>query len=108
MSTVKHPLLPLVQELRVCPTRETTLTEKSLRDAWDGLKADGWTAEAYPPFSVLIALVIHDEVAASLLTTEELGQLLALGELALTRYRERTQPTHHLGKLLAATIKENP
>jgi len=108
VSTAKHPLLPLVQELRVCPTRDTTLTEKSLRDAWDMFKADGWTPGAYPPFSVLTALVIHDEVAATLLTTEEHGQLIALGEQALTRYRERTQPTNQLGKLLAATLKENP
>jgi len=108
VSTAKHPLLPLVQELRVCPTRDTSLTEQSLRDAWDRFKANGWDAGRQPPFSVLAALVIHDEVAATLLTTEELGQLIALGELALARYRERTQPTHHLGKLLAATLKENP
>jgi len=108
VSTAKHPLLPLVQELRVCPTRDTSLTEKSLREAWDRFKANGWDVGRQPPFSVLAALVIHDEVAATLLTTEELGQLIALGELALNRYRERTQPINHLGKLLAATLKENP
>lgn len=108
MSQPNHPLLPLVQELRTCPSRDTSLTEKSLREAWDRFKADGWTPGAYPPFSVLAALVLHDDVAATLLTTEEHGQLLALGELALNRYRERTQPLNHLGKLLAATIKDNP
>lgn len=108
MSAPVHPLLPLVQELRNCPSRDTSLTEKSLRDAWDQFKADGWTPGAYPPFSVLAALVLYDEVTATLLTTEEHGRLLALGELALTRYRERTQPPNQLGKLLAATIKENP
>lgn len=108
MSAPVHPLLPLVQELRACPSRDTTLTEKSLREAWDKFKAGGWDAGRQPPFSVLAALVLHDEVAATLLTTEEHGQLLALGELALNRYRERTQPPNHLGKLLAATIRDNP
>ena len=56
---------------------------------------------------MLAALVLRDEVTATLLTTEELGQLLALGELALTRYRERTQPLNPIGRLIAATIKEN-
>ena len=108
MSAPNRPLLPLVQELRACASRDTSLTEKSLREAWDQFKADGWTPGAYPPFSVLAALVIHDEVVATLLTTEEHGQLLALSELARNRYRERTQPLNHLGKLLADTIKENP
>jgi hypothetical protein len=108
VSAPVHPLLPLVQELRACASRDTTLTEKSLREAWDQFKADGWTPGAYPPFSVLAALILHDDAAATLLTTEEHGQLLALGELALNRYRERTQPPNQLGKLLAATIKDNP
>lgn len=107
MSQSNPPLLLLVQELRACPSRDTRLTEKSVRDAWDQFKADGWTPGAYPPFSVLAALVLRDEVTATLLTTEELGQLLALGELALTRYRERTQPPNPIGRLIAATIKEN-
>ncbi|NBQ42646.1 MAG: hypothetical protein EBU23_08980 [Mycobacteriaceae bacterium] len=108
MSAPHLPLLPLVQELRNCPSRDTRLTAQSLRDAWDQFKANGWTPGAYPPIAVLAALVLHDDGVAALLTTEEHGQLLALGESALTRYRERTQPPNHLGKLLAATIRDNP
>ncbi len=108
MSQSNPPLLLLVQELRACPARDTSLSEQSLRVAWDKFKAGGWDAGRQPPFSVLVALVLHDEVAATLLTTEELGQLIALGDLALTRYRERTQPPNPIGRLVAATIKENP
>lgn len=108
MSAPNHPLLPLVRELRACPARDTSVSEASLRNAWDQFKAGGWDAGRLPPFAVLAALVQDDEAAATLLTIEEHAQLIVLSERAQTRYRERTQPPNHLGKLIAATLKENP
>ena len=103
-----HTLLPLFARLKACPTQDTSFSAKLLAEAWERFNYTGWDRGTEPGPSVIAGLLLHDPSVAKLLTPAERGQLLALCDTALTRYHEKTNPPNHLGKLIAATLKENP
>jgi hypothetical protein len=100
-------LLPLVAQLKACPTQDSSFSEKLLTDAWEQFKHTGWDRGTEPTPAVMVALVLHDEHVAKLLNTAERVQLLALSTIALERYLEKSNPPNQLGKTIAATLKES-
>ena len=99
-------LLPLVTQLRACPSHDSSFSEKLLLEAWERFKHTGWERGTEPAPAVMAGLVLHDEQVARLLNAAERAQLLAQGTLALERYQEKTNPPNKLGKTIAASLKE--
>ena len=99
-------LLPLVAQLKACPTQDSSFSEKLLLEAWERFKHTGWDRGTEPAPAVMAALVLHDENIARLLNTAERMQLLALSTVALERFQEKTNPPNQLGKSIAASLKE--
>lgn len=106
MSTPSHSLLPLVTQLKACPTQDNSFSERQLFDAWERFKHTGWERGNLPTAPVIAGLLVHDEQVATLLAPAEHDQLLALCSNALERYHQRTHPPNQLGKTIAATLKE--
>ena len=100
-------LLPLVAQLKACPTQDNSFSEKLLLEAWERFKHTGWDRGTEPTPAVMASLVLHDEHVAKLLNAAERVQLLALGTVALERYLEKTNPPNQLGKTIAASLKES-
>jgi hypothetical protein len=98
----------LVQNLKLCPTLDTTITPKLLHETWSSLRRlDPEHGDDVTP-ALLVALILFDaETFGSLLSDAELTQLVLLGRQALDSYQLKTNPINQPGKLLAATIKEN-
>ena len=107
MKTSSGSLLPLVTQLKACPTQDASFSEKLLIEAWERFKYTGWDRGTEPTPAVMAALVLHDENTARLLNPAERVQLLALSTVALERYLERTNPPNQLGKTIAASLKES-
>ena len=105
--TPSGALLPLVAQLKACPTQDSSFSEKLLLEAWERFKHTGWDRGTEPTPAVMAALVLHDESIARLLNAAERVQLLALGTVALERYLEKTNPPNQLGKTIAASLKES-
>ena len=105
--TSSGALLPLVAQLKACPTQDNSFSEKLLTEAWERFKHTGWDRGTEPTPAVMAALVLHDENPARLLSAAERVQLLALGEAALEHYLEKTNPPNQLGKTIAASLKES-
>lgn len=106
MSAPSNALLPLFTQLRACPSLESSFSEKLLAEAWERFKHTGWERGSLPTTSIIAGLLVHDENVPKLLTPVEHAQLLSLCSNALERFHERTNPPNHLGKTLAATLKE--
>ena len=105
--TPSGALLPLVAQLKACPTQDSSFSEKLLPEAWERFKHTGWDRGTEPTPAVMAALVLHDENIARLLNAAERVQLLALSTVALERYQQKTNPPNPLGKTIAATLKES-
>ena len=99
-------LLPLVTQLRACPSEDSSFSEKLLLESWERFKHTGWERGTDPVPAVMAGLILHDEQVARLLNVAERAQLLALGTVALERYQEKTNPPNKLGKTIAASLKE--
>ncbi len=108
MKTPTHSgtLLPLVAQLKACPTQDSSFSEKLLLEAWERFKHTGWDRGTEPTPAVMAALLLHDENLARLFNAVERVQLLALSTVALERYQEKTNPPNKLGKTIAASLKE--
>jgi hypothetical protein len=102
-------LLPLVAQLKACPSRDDRLTEKRLVATWGSLKTVTLEhGDAITP-AVMVGVMLHDtETFAPLLNAAEQAQLQALGQKALERFLQLTNPPHKLGKTIAASLKESP
>ena len=100
-------LLPLVAQLKACPTQDNSFSEKLLLEAWERFKQTGWERGSYPSAAVMAGLVMHDEHVADLLTATERSQFFALSTVALERYQQKTNPPNQLGKTIAASLKES-
>ena len=102
-------LLPLVEQLKACPSRDARLTEKMLVETWTAFKQIALEhGDAVTP-AVLIGVILYDtEIFAPLLNAAEHAQLQALGKIALDRYLQLTNPPNNLGKTIAAALKEQP
>lgn len=100
-------LLPLVAQLKACPTQDSSFSEKFLLEAWERFKHRGWDRGTEPTPAVMAGLILHDESTARLLNPAERVQLLALSTVALERYLEKSNPPNQLGKTIAASLKES-
>jgi hypothetical protein len=100
-------LLPLVTQLKSCPTQDDRITTKRLFEAWASFKQIAPDRGDSISSAMLAGLILYDpETFASLLTAAEQEQLITLGLVALERYQTRTNPPNKLGKLIAEAIKE--
>ena len=100
-------LRPLVARLKACPTQDSSFSEKLLLEAWERFKHTGWDRGTDPTPAVMAGLILHDENLARLLNAAERVQLLALSEVALERFQEKSNPPNQLGTTIAATLKES-
>ena len=106
-STSSGALLPLVAQLKACPTQDSSFSEKLLLEAWERFKHTGWDRGNLPTTSVMAGLLVQDENVAKLLTSKEHTQLLGLCSTALERYQRKVNPPNQLGKTIAASLKES-
>lgn len=103
-----NALLPLVTQLKACPSLENRITEKKLLESWKAFRNIDPEHGDELNSAVIVGLILHDEEGfAPLLTSAEHTQLEALARKAYERYQQLTHPPNHLGKLLAATLKES-
>ena len=100
-------LLPLVAQLKACPTQDNSYSEKLLIEAWERFMHTGWERGSYPSAAVMAGLVMHDEHVADLLNAAERSQFYILSTTALERYQQKTNPPNQLGKTIAASLKES-
>ena len=109
MTTPTKPsaLLPLVEKLKACGSRDNHFSEKMLVETWNGFKQiDPEHGDQMTP-AVMAGLILFDEEDfAQLLNEAERSQMVALAKLAFERYRQKTNPPNKLGKLIAAALKE--
>jgi len=100
-------LLPLVEQLKACPSRNHRITVKRLNETWACFKTIApENGDTITP-AILTGLILYDpETFASLLNAAEHAQLLALGKTALERYEQQTHPPNALGKTIVAALKE--
>ena|ERR1043165_9956008 len=104
MTSHQTALLPLVAKLNSCPTHDNGFSKELVRDAWEGFK-DAWRPGNNLTPTVIAALVIHNSTFARLLDEAERAQLLALSNVALERFKEKTNPPNKLGKTLATILE---
>lgn len=100
-------LLPLVAILKACPAHDNGFSEETLSKTWERFKQQAWESGDEPPPDVMAGLILHDKQFAQLLNEAERSQMAALAEMALERYRHKTNPPNKLGKIIAAAIKES-
>jgi hypothetical protein len=98
----------LVQNLKLCPTAETTITPKLVNEIWDCMRdIEPQQGDGVTP-AMLVALILYDEKAfAELLTETQLDQLHIVADQAMQQYELAIKPKNQVGQLLTATIKEN-
>jgi hypothetical protein len=98
----------LVQNLKLCPTAEITITPKLVNEIWDCLREIKPQQGDEVTSAMLVALILYDEESfAELLTEEQLDQLHIVAGQAMQQYELAIKPKNQAGQLLAATIKEN-
>jgi hypothetical protein len=102
----QHKLLSLVAELQRCGSRNGQAMQQTVSEVWETLRRDAIGESNPPSRAALAAVVVQSKVAAQLLTADEHEQLLALADLVLDRYEQRTKPPNKLGKLIAGIVKE--
>lgn len=105
--TPSGALLPLVTQLKACPTQDSSFSEKLLLEAWERFQHTGWARGSYPSAAVMAGLVMHDQHVADLLNAAERSQFYALSTVALERYQQKVNPPNQLGKTIAASLKES-
>lgn len=98
----------LVQNLKDCPTLETTITPKLVNEIWDCIREiDPEHGDEVTP-TMLVALILFDEESfAELLAADQLDQLKIIAGQAKNQYELAIKPKNQVGQLLATTIKEN-
>jgi hypothetical protein len=98
----------LVQNLKLCPTLETTITPKLVHETWSCLRRiDPEHGDEVTP-ALLVSLILFDvESFAELLTAAQLDQLHIVAGQAMQQYELTIKPKNQVGQLLTATIKEN-
>ena len=98
----------LVQNLKLCPTVEASITPKLVHEIWDCLREIKPAQGDEVTSAMLVALILFDEESfAELLTAQQLDQLHSIAGQALQQYELAIKPKNQVGQLLATTIKEN-
>ena len=104
---MNHELLQqLFTRLKACPAHDTSLSRERFLEGWDRLRREDITPLINPTAPIMAALVLSNDTFASLLLETERAQLLALVNVAIDRYDQKTNPPNQLGKLLADIIKK--
>lgn len=103
MSRIKSVLLPLVEQLKRCESREDIYSGELLKEQWEQFKKQT-IQNNKPSLSVLTALILESNFS-NLLTREETTQLFRLAGLALQRYEEKNKITN-VGRILHDSITE--
>jgi hypothetical protein len=101
-------LLPLVAKLKSCSSHDASISREMFLECWDELRREDVRAFINPTAPVMAALVLSDDRFKQLLNEAENTQLLALVNLAVERYEQKTSPPNKLGKLIAGIIKKEP
>lgn len=102
-----NALLPLVQRLKNCPTQDDRINAKRLVETWNSCKTTAPELGDTITPALVVGVILYDlEGFGSLMPHAEREQLIQLGQLALRRYQERTNPPNKPGKLIAAALKE--
>ena len=107
MSAKSNALRRLFAQLKECPSRYNRFPGELPRQIWERFKRVAWEPEDELTPAVIAGLILYDETFAQLLNEAERSQLLALAMKALEQYRHETNPSHQLGKLIAATLEES-
>ena len=108
MTTPSKGLLPLLAQLKHCPSRDGQITEKRFHAMWNEFRQIALDHGDTIIPAVIVGVILYDpETFASLLNEAEHAQLLALGKTALERYEQQTHPPNKLGKTIAAALKES-
>ena len=102
-KTKAGALLPLMEKLRACPSKESCHTPEQLMEHWKRV-GEQEIQNDKPTLSIIAALVL-DSTFASLLTKEELSQFTTLARSALDRYAIKNK-TPKVGRILFDCIKE--
>ena len=109
MTTPAKPsaLLPLVEKLQACGSRDNRFSGKMLVETWNGFKQiDPEHGDEITPAVMAGVGLADEEDFAQLLNEAERSQMVALAKVALERYRQKTNPPNKLGKIIAAALKE--
>jgi hypothetical protein len=100
-------LLPLATRLKACHTQDQRITSRLLTDLWGCFRNINLEHGDTVTPAILVGLILYDPgTFASLLNRAEHAQLQALGQRALERYQQQTNPPNKLGKTIAAALKE--
>jgi hypothetical protein len=99
-------LLPLLAKLKSCPAHDASVSREAFLAGWDVLRREDLTPFLKPTLPVMAALLVNDAQFKQLLNAAEQAQLLALVNLAIDRYDEKTNPPNKLGKLIAGSLKQ--
>jgi len=103
---MKPTQLPLVAQLRRCPTHAATVSREQFIAAWQELQRVDVTPFLQPTVPILAALLLSDDRFTGLLDESESAQLNDLVELALNRYDQQTNPPNKLGRILSGLIRK--
>jgi hypothetical protein len=101
-----EPLQHLFAKLKACPAHDSSISRELFLEGWDDLRREDINHLLNPTVPIMAALVLGDDTFAQLLNETERIQLLALVNLAVDRYTQKTNPPNKLGKLIAGTIKK--
>ena len=96
--------LPLLAQIRRCPSREASISREMFIEAWHELQRVDVTPFLKPTIPVMAALLLYDDRFIGLLNEAESAQLNSLVDLALERYDQQTNPPNKLGRLLSGLI----
>jgi hypothetical protein len=100
-------LTELVAQLHACPTRDQRITEARFRETWNRLRTVSPEHGEPITTALMVGVLLFDpQMFAPLLTTAQHTQLQTLGQAALGRYLQLTQPPNPLGKTIAAALLE--
>ena len=98
--------LPLLAQIRHCPSREASVSREMFIECWHELQRVDVTPFIKPTVPVMAALLLYDERFTGLLNAAESAQLNAIVDLAMERYEQRTNPPNKLGRLLVGLTKK--
>ncbi len=103
---MKPAKLPLLAQIRRCPSREANVSREVFIEGWNELQRLDVTPFLKPTLPIMAALLLYDERFIGLLNEAESAQLNALVDLALERYEQQTNPPNKLGRLLVGLTKK--
>jgi hypothetical protein len=105
MKDGTNALLPLIQQLANCQSRDSERLRKSIEDWWDALRTKKFSELGQAKRAAITAVIING-CPDSILERPEKQELLRLADLVLQRFEERANPKNKVGHLIADVLKE--